>query len=46
VEGIAVGLQTKILPHNFNEVADAAIAHLRGEEFTLYPDFQTGGIWM
>ena len=43
VEGIAVGLQTKILPHNFNEVADASIAYLKGEEFTLYPDFQTGG---
>ena len=43
VEGIAVGLQTKILPHNFNEVAEAAISYLKGEEFTLYPDFQTGG---
>ncbi|NDW17585.1 DNA gyrase/topoisomerase IV subunit A [Dysgonomonas sp. 216] len=43
VEGIAVGLSSKILPHNFNEVCDASISHLRGEEFTLYPDFQTGG---
>ncbi len=43
VEGIAVGLSSKILPHNFNEILDAAIAYLRGEEFTLYPDFVTGG---
>ena len=43
VEGIAVGLSSKILPHNFSEIIDAAIAHLRGEEFTLYPDFPTGG---
>lgn len=43
VEGIAVGLSSKILPHNFNELCDAAVAHLRGEDFTLYPDFQTGG---
>ena len=43
VEGIAVGLSSKILPHNFNEVVDAAIAHLKGEPFTLFPDFQTGG---
>ena len=43
VEGIAVGLQTKILPHNFNEVIDAAVAYLKGEEFELYPDFPTGG---
>ncbi len=43
VEGIAVGLSSKILPHNFNEIIDAAIAYLRGEEFTLYPDFVTGG---
>lgn len=43
VEGIAVGLSSKILPHNFNEILDAAVAHLRGEEFTLYPDFPTGG---
>ncbi|MDE6716352.1 MAG: DNA gyrase/topoisomerase IV subunit A, partial [Muribaculaceae bacterium] len=43
VEGIAVGLSSKILPHNFNELIDAAISYLKGEEFTLYPDFQTGG---
>ena len=43
-EGIAVGLSSKILPHNFNELIDASIAHLRGEEFKLYPDFQTGGL--
>lgn len=43
VEGIAVGLSSKILPHNFNEILDASIAYLRGEDFTLYPDFQTGG---
>lgn len=43
VEGIAVGLSSKILPHNFNELCDAAISYLRGEEFQLYPDFQTGG---
>jgi len=43
VEGIAVGLNSKILPHNFNELIDACIAHLRGENFVLYPDFQTGG---
>ncbi|OIP82924.1 MAG: DNA topoisomerase IV [Porphyromonadaceae bacterium CG2_30_38_12] len=43
VEGIAVGLNSKILPHNFNELCDACISHLRGEEFVLYPDFQTGG---
>ena len=43
VEGIAVGLSSKILPHNFNELLDASVAYLRGEEFTLYPDFQTGG---
>ncbi len=43
VEGIAVGLNSKILPHNFNELIEAAIAYLRGEEFALYPDFQTGG---
>ncbi|MCM1033182.1 MAG: DNA gyrase/topoisomerase IV subunit A [Odoribacter sp.] len=42
-EGIAVGLSSKILPHNFNEILDALIAHLRGEEFTLLPDFPTGG---
>lgn len=43
VEGIAVGLSSKILPHNFNELLDAAVAYLKGEEFTLYPDFSTGG---
>lgn len=43
VEGIAVGLNSKILPHNFNELLDACIAHLKGEDFDLYPDFQTGG---
>ena len=43
VEGIAVGLSSKILPHNFNEVCDAAIAYLNKEDFQLYPDFQTGG---
>ena len=43
VEGIAVGLSSKILPHNFNELCDAAISYLRGEEFHLYPDFPTGG---
>ena len=42
-EGIAVGLSSKILPHNFNEICDAAISYLHGEEFHLYPDFQTGG---
>ena len=43
VEGIAVGLSSKILPHNFNELCDASISYLRGESFQLYPDFQTGG---
>ncbi len=43
VEGIAVGLSSKVLPHNFNELLDASIAYLNGEEFRLYPDFQTGG---
>lgn len=42
VEGIAVGLSSKILPHNFNELCDAAIAHLHNKPFKLYPDFQTG----
>ena len=42
-EGIAVGLSTKILPHNFCEICDAAISYLRNEEFHLYPDFPTGG---
>ena len=44
VEGIAVGLASKILPHNFNELIDACIAHLKGKDFVLYPDFQTGGL--
>lgn len=43
VEGIAVGLNSKILPHNFNELCDASIAYLKGEDFVLYPDFPTGG---
>src|SRR6478609_1971116 len=43
-EGIAVGLSTKILPHNFNELIEAAIKYLRGKKFDLYPDFQTGGM--
>ena len=43
VEGIAVGLSSKILPHNFNELCDAAVSYLHGEPFALYPDFQTGG---
>ncbi len=43
-EGIAVGLASKVLPHNFNELIDASIACLKGEEFTLLPDFQTGGL--
>ncbi|KAA6347531.1 DNA gyrase subunit A [termite gut metagenome] len=43
VEGIAVGLASKILPHNFNELCDASISYLRGEEFRIYPDFLTGG---
>ena len=42
-EGIAVGLSSKILPHNFNDICDAAVSYLHGEEFQLYPDFQTGG---
>ena len=42
-EGIAVGLSTKVLPHNFVEICDAAISYLHGEEFHLYPDFPTGG---
>lgn len=44
VEGIAVGLSTTILPHNFCELCEASIAHLRGKKFELYPDFFTGGI--
>ena len=43
-EGIAVGLSTKILPHNFVELLKASIQHLKGKKFNLYPDFQTGGI--
>lgn len=42
-EGIAVGLATKILPHNFNELIDASIKYLKGKKFELYPDFMTGG---
>ncbi len=42
-EGIAVGLSSKILPHNFRELCEAAIHYLKGEPFTLYPDFPTGG---
>lgn len=44
VEGIAVGLASKILPHNFLELIDACIAHLKHEDFVLYPDFPTGGM--
>lgn len=44
VEGIAVGLASKILPHNFNELIDAAISYLKGKDFELYPDFPTGGL--
>ncbi|MGW9686174.1 DNA gyrase/topoisomerase IV subunit A [Flagellimonas sp. 2504JD1-5] len=43
-EGIAVGLSTKILPHNFNELIDASMKHLRGQRFKLFPDFPTAGI--
>ena len=43
VEGIAVGLASKILPHNFNELVDASINYLKGEEFLILPDFPTGG---
>lgn len=43
-EGIAVGLSTKLLPHNFNELIDASIKHLKGKPFTIYPDFPTKGI--
>jgi topoisomerase-4 subunit A len=42
-EGIAVSLACKVLPHNFNEICDAAISHLKGENFKLYPDFELGG---
>jgi topoisomerase IV subunit A len=44
VEGIAVGLSTKILPHNFRELIEASIAHLKGKPFRIYPDFPTGGM--
>lgn len=44
VEGIAVGLASKILPHNFNELIDATISYLQGNDFSLYPDFPTGGM--
>ena len=43
-DGIAVGMSTMVLPHNFNELIDAEIAELKGEEFHLYPDFQQGGV--
>lgn len=43
-EGIAVGLSTKVLPHNFNELIDASIKHLKGQRFKLFPDFPTAGI--
>src|SRR5574344_945354 len=43
-DGIAVGLASKILPHNFNELINACVAHLRGDDFVLYPDFPTGGM--
>src|SRR6187397_2776923 len=43
-DGIAVGLSTKILPHNFNELCEASVKYLRGKRFELYPDFQTGGM--
>lgn len=43
-EGIAVGLSTKILPHNFNELIEASIKHLKGKKFEIYPDFPTAGI--
>ena len=43
-DGIAVGMSTTILPHNFNELIDAEIAELKGESFRLYPDFQQGGV--
>ncbi|MCT4636766.1 MAG: DNA gyrase/topoisomerase IV subunit A [Bacteroidales bacterium] len=44
VEGIAVGLASKILPHNFNELIDASVAYLKGEQFEIHPDFPTGGM--
>ena len=44
VEGIGVGLSTKIMPHNFNELIDASISHLKGKKFQIFPDFITGGM--
>ena len=44
VEGIGVGLSTKIMPHNFNELLSASVSYLKGKKFELYPDFQTGGL--
>ena len=44
VEGIGVGLSTKIMPHNFNELLSASVAYLKGKKYELYPDFQTGGL--
>lgn len=44
VEGIGVGLSTKILPHNFNELLDASVKYLKGKKFEIYPDFQTAGM--
>ncbi len=44
VEGIAVGLSTKVMPHNFIEICEASIKYLKGQKFTLYPDFLTGGV--
>lgn len=44
VEGIAVGLSSKIMPHNFNELCEASISYLKDEEYTIYPDFITGGL--
>lgn len=44
VEGIGVGLSTKILPHNFNELIEASIKYLKGKKFEIYPDFQTAGM--
>ena len=43
-DGIAVGLNCKVLPHNFNELIDAAVAYLQGKDFQLYPDFPSGGV--
>ena len=43
-EGIAVGLSTKILPHNFIELIEASVKHLKGKRFTIFPDFPTAGI--